>query len=327
MADEPSNIEEVKEPGVHWPMFLRIVILALVVIFFASGVRIIQPGEVGVVLRFGKLRSGVARTHPPGLLIAFPHPIDEVIRISVESIRQISIEDYWQPEVTGNSSSSFHPFEQGYCLTGDYNVVLPKLIVKYQVKDAVQYALAVMDPEVILKETTGAELVRTIGEMGVDYILTEGKADLANTVMSRAQERLDLIGVGIRIVSIEISELIPPRSILPDFQAVQSAYIEKETDIRNAETYYEAQIPAARAESTRIGNDAEVYRENLLARARGDANAFDEIFEEYRLNPEVVRERLRNEYMARALAAAGKRYIAPGPPISGRLLIPPAYGP
>ncbi len=320
-----NNITAKRVSG--WQLALRIVIIALAVIFLCSGVRIIQPTEVGIVLRFGKLPGETAKTHPPGLLIAFPYPIDEVIRVPIKAVQQIAIENYWQEETTGTTLTSFHPFEQGYCITGDYNVVLPRLIVKYQVKDAVAYSLAITDPEMMLRDAVSIELVRTVGELGVDYLLTEGKAELASTVMSRTQERLDLAGSGIQVVSVEINELIPPRSVLPNFQAVQSANIEKETAIRNAQTYYEEQIPGARADANNLINDASSYRTLLLARANSDANAFNEILAEYRRNPRVVKERLRNEYLTRALTKVGNRYIAPGPPVSGRLLIPPAYGP
>jgi regulator of protease activity HflC (stomatin/prohibitin superfamily) len=63
-----------------------------------------------------------------------------------------------------------------------------------------------------------------------------------------------------------------------------------------------------------------------IARANADAETFLELLDEYRLNPGVMRERLRNEYLTRALAKVGNRYVAPGPPITGRILIPPAYG-
>jgi membrane protease subunit HflK len=244
----------------------------------------------------------------------------------VEAIRQITITDYWQPEVSGSTVSSFNPLEQSYCITGDFNVVLPRVIVKYRISDPIAWTLAVVDPEKMLRDAVGAELVHTIGEMEVDYILTEGKSVLANAVKTRSQARLDAVGAGLRIVSIEINELIPPRSILPDFQAVQSAAIEKETVIRNAQTYQAQRIPQAEAEATQIETQAEAYSVTTIARANADANAFTELLTEYRLNPDVVRERLRNEYLARALVKAGSRYVAPGPPIAGRLLIPPAYG-
>lgn len=322
----PGPEQKPSPKGAKWARLLQIVAILLFLVFVFSGVRIIQPGEAGVLLRFGKLPSRVTAAHPPGLLIAFPYPIDEVIRVPVESIRQITILDYWQPDISGTSVSSFHPLEQSYCITGDFNVVLPRLIVKYRINDPIAYALAVADPEKILRDSVGAELVRTIGEMEVDYILTEGKSVLAMTVKNRSQERLDAVGAGLRIVSIEINELIPPRSILPDFQAVQSAAIEKETVIRNAQTYQAQRIPEAEAEATQIKTQAEGYSVTTLARANADANAFVELLEEYRRNPDVVRERLLNESLARALSQAGSRYVAPGPPISGRLLIPPAYG-
>lgn len=327
MNELPGSPTGLRKPGLKGTLLVRIVVAVLAVVFLTSGVRIIQPGEVGVVLRFGRLWTGAGQVHPSGLLVAFPYPIDEVIRVPVMSIRQMTIDNYWQPEESGSTGRSFHPIEQGYCLTGDYNVVLPRLTVKYQISDAVAYSLANVDPETMLRESIGAELVRTVGEMAVDDILTEGRAELAQTVLIRSQTRLDSIGAGLRMLSIEITELIPPRSILPDFQAVQSAFIEKETTIRNAETYLAEQIPAAQAEANSLLTQAEAYKVTQIAQANGKAGAFVELLAEYRTNQEVVRDRLRNEYLERILSQVGNRYIVPGPPITGRLLIPPEYRP
>jgi len=305
---------------------IRVIILILVVLFLASGVRTIQQGEVGVVLRLGRLVGGAEKVRQPGLLIAWPYPIDEVIRVPVMENREVTIDDYWQPEGSGTSRRSFHPFEQGYCITGDYNVVLLRITVKYQISDAIQYALIIENPEQLLRSAVRTELIRTIGELPVDDIMTERKAELVALVKQRAQEKLDSIDSGLHILAVEINELIPPRSVLPDFQDVQSAFIEKETAVRNAETYYAQTIPGARAEANQYLNDAEAYKVRVLAAANADANRFIELYEEYRQNPEVVMERLLNESLSRAIAQAGNRYVVPDPPSSGRLLIPPDYG-
>jgi membrane protease subunit HflK len=323
----PDRAPAAAPGGLKGIIVVRIVVAVLLVVFLGSGVRVIQPGEVGVVLRFGRLWTGAGRVHAPGLLVALPYPIDEVIRVPVMATRQLMIDDYWQPEASSRTVNSFHPLEQGYCLTGDYNVALPRLTVKYQISDAVAYALAIVDPEAMLKDAVGTALIQTVGEMAVDNILTEGKAELAQNVLMRSQSRLDSIGAGLRLLSVEITELIPPRSVLPDFQAVQSAVIEKETAIRNAETYHAEQIPAAQAEADQMLAQADAYEVTVLAQANADANAFVKLLEEYRINPEVVRDRLRNEYLARALIKVGSRYVVPGPPVTGRLLIPPAASP
>ncbi len=303
---------------------IRVIGIILLILFLLSGVRIIQPGEVGVLLRLGRLPDGPSAVNKPGLMISFPYPIDEVIRVPVMQNREMVIDAFWHSEDVCQTATTFHPFEQGYCITGDYNVVLPKIAVKYNIADPVAWVLSNKDPDRLLLDAVAAELVHVIGEMRVDDLLTERKAELVFNVKSRAQARLDSINAGSTILSIEITELIPPRSILPDFQDVQNAYIGKETAIRNAEAYKAQQIPAARAEANRIINAAETYSVGTLATANGEANSFLEILEEYRLNPDVVKQRLLLEYLTLAYIQVGNRYVVPGDPVSGRLLIPPS---
>ena len=111
---------------------MRIVGIVFAVIFLFSGVRIIQPGEVGVLLRLGKLPFGPSAVYQPGLMIAFPYPIDEVIRVPVQQNKEMVIDGFWQPEGADDNATSFHPFKQAYTLSADYNVVLPENIRKIQ---------------------------------------------------------------------------------------------------------------------------------------------------------------------------------------------------
>lgn len=303
---------------------VRLIGIIFLLIFLFSGVRIIQPGEVGVLLRFGRLPEGPTAVHNPGLMLSFPYPIDEVIRIPVQELKEIVIDGFWQAEGEGQYATTFHPFEQGYAITADYNVIMPKLSIKYKIGDPVAWVLNNEDPNRIILDVIGVELRRAVSEMLVDDLLTIRKAELVLIIKTRSQERLDSLNVGATILTIEVTELIPPRSILPEFQAVQSAYIQKETAIRNAETYESQTIPAARAEANTMENDARAYATTTLAKAKSEVNSFLELLEEYHRNPDVLKERLLMEYLTAAYSQVGTRYVVPDDPVTGRILIPPA---
>jgi len=315
------------------PHVFRALVIILVVVFILSGVRVIQPTEVGVVTRLGKLITAGGGVVQPGLYIGLPHPLDRITRVpSPVVVRELSIDTFWQAD-TANAASvrSFHPFEQNYCITGDFNVVVTKLTVKYQISDAVNYALFTDDPELFLQQAIESELVQAVSELDVDFILTDGKAYLANLVMARTQARLDSLtdiqsersGIGINVLSVEINELIPPRNILPLFLDVQNAAIDKETAVRLAESDRAVKIPNARAQANSIVNQANAYSTQATSAAEAEADRFISILDEYLQQPELVRAWIWNESISRILVNVGSRYILPGPPVGGRMIIPP----
>ena len=72
--------------------FLHLLIAGGLLIMLASGVKTVKPDEAAVVLRFGRL-VGTTRAdqiHGPGLLLAFPYPIDEVVRVAVRQVKELT---------------------------------------------------------------------------------------------------------------------------------------------------------------------------------------------------------------------------------------------
>ena len=60
-------------------------------------------------------------------------------------------------------------------------------------------------------------------------------------------------------------------------------------------------VPLARGSAARILEEANAYRSRVVAEAEGEARRFDQVYAEYRLAPEVTRERLYLEAMADVL--------------------------
>ena len=73
--------------------FLTLVaVLAGLAILF-SGVKVINPQEVAIIKRFGKVvgQNRSEQVHGPGLLLAFPYLIDEVVRVPVKQVQELQI--------------------------------------------------------------------------------------------------------------------------------------------------------------------------------------------------------------------------------------------
>ena len=301
----------------HWWLGL------LLVAYLASGVRIVGPDEVALVLRFGALAGDTPaeQVHGPGLLIALPKPMDEVVRVPVARIFELEMRElHWDRGEGGYRSPSrpsIDPESEGYLLTGDNNLLHATVVARYQIADPVAWALYQPDHERLLRNAVISALVRSAGEMPVDAVLAEGRKQLLDTTQRRAQERLDAVGAGIQLVAVELTDLSPPTQVREEFSAVQSAFIQSETQLKAAKEYRERTLPAARAERDSMVRRAEGDANALLAQARGDAAAFEGLVTEAKENRSVVMERLYRERIESTLDDAAKVRFIP-PPVGPR---------
>src|ERR1700675_1945344 len=126
------------------------------------------------------------------------------------------------------------------------------MVARYRVRDAAGWAFYGARSEDVLRvEITGA-MVRSLGEMGVDRVLADGRKDLIATAMKRAQAGLDASHSGLELSALELIGLAPPTELAPEFDAVQSAFIRAETMKKNALAFAEGAIPQAQAESAAL---------------------------------------------------------------------------
>lgn len=315
--------------------FLRWGAVLVLLAIMCSGITFVRSDEAAVVLRFGKLAGATPadQVHGPGILIAWPYLIDRIVRVPVKRVQEVEITDFsgrplasldpGEPAVdTGRAQSSLDPRKVGYCVTGDQNIIHADVLIKYQVSDPIMYALRVEDPEGMIHDAVCEALTQAIGAMTVDAVLAEGKKALGAAAMKRAQERLDDAEAGVALAALEFREIVPPTAVAPDFEAVVSAYVEKETKVQNAQTYREQEVPKAQADRDRMISDAEAFAADRLARARGEISTFKDVLAEYRASPEVVRERLYREAMEKVIGNVGSRVLVPQKGKGARVLLP-----
>jgi membrane protease subunit HflK len=174
-------------------------------------------------------------------------------------------------------------------------------------------------------------MVRSLGEVGVDRVLSDGRKDLIAIATRRAQAGLDRAHSGLELASLELTRLAPPMAVAIDFESVQSAFIATDTKKKDAQAYAETVVPRAQARADSLLQTARADAASALAVATGDASAFGALEREYRDNPAVVRERLYRDAIDRALNVAKVRWVPP--PTNGkyngfRITLPsPAAGP
>jgi modulator of FtsH protease HflK len=329
----------------------------MAVLYLLSGITVVRSDEVAVILRWGHLVGDVPalQEHGPGLLFAFPRPVDEVVRVQVKRVWEVPVSTlaaglYSAPTsetpkggpvpegededdeagATPVSTETLDPLTQGYALTGDENIVHVDMVARYRVRDPAEWAFYGPKSEDVLRVEVSAGMVRSLGEMGVDRVLSDGRKDLIATAARRAQAGLDASHSGLELSSLELTRLSPPFALAEDFDAVQSSFIGAETSKKDAQAYAESVIPTAQSAADAMLQAARGTASYDLATANGDSEAFRALDREYRANPGVVRERLYRDAVDQALKNASKVRWVP-PPVGGsyhgmRITVGPSGG-
>jgi modulator of FtsH protease HflK len=291
--------------GVPKPFLFFVAMLLLAGAVFYGFFYRVNPDEQGIVLRFGKYE----RWDPPGLHWRLPYPVEEVLLPKVTQQRTIEI---------GAGRSVIGGQDSGLMLTGDGSVVDVRFVVFWRIKldadkDAnaedtgvKQYLFNIADPNTTVREVAESAMREVVGQSNLQPLLTAGRQKTQEDVQRLMQRTLDYYGAGIKIDQIQLKEVDPPEEVIQAFRSVAAASQEKETLIKRAQTYADQVVPRARGDADRILAGAEGYRDQTVAEATGQAARFMKVYEEYKKAPDVTRERLYLEMQERVLSGADK---------------------
>lgn len=296
-------------------------IAAMAVLYLLSGITVVRSDEVAVLLRWGRLvgDTPALQEHGPGLMFAFPKPVDQVVRVQVKHIWEVPISTLAAvPAGEIDDAATLNPLTQGYAVTGDQNIAHVDMVARYRVREPAKWAFYGPSAEDILRVEVTSAMVRSLGEMSVDRVLSDGRKDLIAQAARRAQAGLDGASSGLELSSLELTALTPPVVLAEEFNAVQTAFISAETKRKDAQAYAASAIPDAQSRSEATLQSARGFAASDLARARGEADAFRALAREYHANPMVVRERLYRDAVESAISGAGNVRWVPPPPAGGR---------
>ena len=267
------------------------VLAGVALIWLASGLYVVGPGERGVVLLFGRV---VDQTES-GLRYRLPAPLQQHQIVDIASVRRAEIG--FRAEQSGVRGVP----GESLMLTGDENIVDVQIFVQYLVRDPVKFLFGARQPELALQSATEVALRASVGQNTVDYTMTEGRVEVQDRVKKQLQELLDLYGTGLLVTEARLLVVDPPKEVKEAFHDVVRAWEDRERLIKEAEGYAEGIVPKARGEAVQMLQAAEAYREQRLIRARGDADRFVRVLGEYRKAQAVTRDRLYLEMVDRVL--------------------------
>ncbi len=293
----PGNVNLPNLPNL--PLGGGVIVLLALILWGLSGIYIIDPAERGVVLRFGQYTD----TTMPGPHWHIPFPIESVEKVNVEEIRNAEIG--YRSGGRAQSATGV-VLRESLMLTQDENIISVQLAVQYRIKDAKDYLFNVVEPDLALRAATESALRETIGKSKMDFVLTEGRADIAAQIQNRTQEILDLYVSGLQITSVNMQDAQPPDEVQSAFADVVKAREDRQRLVNEAEAYANDIIPRARGGAARIVAEADAYREQVVADAEGTASRFSQVLAEYKKAPEVTRERLYLDTMEKVLSSSSK---------------------
>jgi len=268
-----------------------LIVLAVFVLWLASGVYLVKSDEQGVVLRFGQYHRSTA----PGLNYHMPYPFESVLTPRVTAVNRVEIGSRIADE-RGRASSNGN-LDERLMLTGDENIVDINFEVQWQIRNASEYLFNVRDPEGTVKTMAESAMREVIGRTPIAVALAEGKLKISEETKKLLQTTLDGYKAGIDIVSVNLLATDPPAQVIDAFRDVQTARADMETARNQADAYSNDILPRARGEAQKLILDAEGYKQSVIARAQGEASRFSAIYNEYKTAKDVTQKRIYLETM------------------------------
>jgi membrane protease subunit HflK len=249
-------------------------------IWVASGFFMIQEGQAGVVLTFGKYDY----TAGPGINWRIPYPIQSTEVVNISAVRSVEIGRSVVIKATNQKDSSM--------LTEDENIIDVRFAVQYRLKDPTEYLFNNRDPDAAVVQAAQTAVREIVARSTMDNVLYEGREKIAIDLNASIQRILDSYKAGIFITSVTVQNVQPPEQVQAAFDDAVKAGQDQERLKSEGQAYANDIVPRAKGTAARLIEEAEGYKARVSATAEGDAMRFKQILVEYAKAPQVTRDRM-----------------------------------
>jgi modulator of FtsH protease HflK len=286
------------------PMIWALGLVIVLLLWASSGIFRVDPDQLGVVLRFG----AYDRKAFPGLNYHLPWPVEEALTPTVTRVNRVEI-GYRTSVAAGRNGRQTDVPEESLMLTGDENIVDINFTVFWLVKDAQAYLFNIRNPELTVKSAAESAMREVIGHTEIASAFAEGRGKIETDTQKLLQEILDYYGAGIELTQVQLLKVDPPDPVIDAFRDVQSAKIDLQRLINEAESYRNDVVPRAHGDAARVGQEAQAYRAQIVLKAQGDASRFQSVYDSYKASQDVTARRLYIETMESILGNTNKILI------------------
>ena len=303
--------------GGNLGIIILAVIALIVIIWAATGVYTISPGENAALRLFGAVQGDPVDEE--GLHWWWPSPVGNKDVVLVTETRRMEL------GFRSNDAAVNTPFlEEALMISGDLNIVDVQMVVQYRINNLNDFLFNVDDPGEAarlipegrpdgrtLKDGAEAALRLVVGQRSIDDVLVRNREEVETDTRARLQDIVDTYSAGIEVISVQLQDVKAPEEVRDAFDDVLRARQERETRINQAEAYAADVIPRARGDAQRIIEGAEAFRQARIETANGEAQRFDTVLNEYNSSPQVTRQRLYLEALEQFLPNVSKIIVDP----------------
>jgi membrane protease subunit HflK len=279
--------------------------LYLVALWAVLGIYVVATEEQAVLTTFGAV---TVQRATPGVGWHWPWPIGEVHKLKVRELKRAFIGG----EVADEANAIPAEPTLSQFITGDQNIINVRTVVQFSVADPADYLFKAADANLAVSNAVEAELGRQIAARTVDEVLTTEKVAIQEIVRRRAQQLIDEYQLGVVISTVNIRSVTPPPEAADAFRDVASARADRDRISNEAQGYANDIVPRARGEAQQMLISSLGYKERIINEADGDAARFALLAAEYSKNRQVTRDRLFLETMEEVLPRLRKTIVDEG---------------
>jgi membrane protease subunit HflK len=288
---------------------LGIIAALVAVVWMGSGFYTVDASQRGVVLQFGAFKE----TTEPGLRWRLPWPVESHEVVNLTGVRTV--------EIGYRGTEKNKVPQEALMLTDDENIVSVQFAVQYLLKDPKAYLFKNRNPDDAVTQAAETAIREIVGKSKMDFVLYEGRDQIAANTQKLIQEILERYATGIQVRSVSMQGTQPPEQVQAAFDDAVKAGQDRERAKNEGQAYANDVIPRARGTASRLTEESNGYKQRIIATAEGDASRFKQVLVEYKKAPEVTRSRMYLDTVQQVYANTSKVMIdAKG---SGNLLYLP----
>jgi membrane protease subunit HflK len=275
---------------------IGLIVLIVALVWVASGFYIVDASQRGVVLRFGK-QVEITEAGPRWHL---PYPIETVEVVNLSQVRTV--------EVGYRENVKNKMLKEALMLTDDENIIDIQFAVQYFLKDPAEYLFnnRMTDDREIVRQAAETAIREVVGKSKMDFVLYEGREQVAASTTKLIQDVLDRYKVGIIVSKVTMQNAQPPEQVQAAFDDAVKAGQDRERQKNEGQAYANDVVPRAKGAAARLMQEADGYKQSVIANAEGDASRFKQILVEYEKAPQVTRERLYQDMKQQILTSTSK---------------------
>ncbi len=287
---------------------VKIIMVLLVLVFFASGIFTVPSQEKAILLRFGRpVGVGAEQLLSPGLHWSFPSPIDEVVKIPVGAQQLVTSTTGWYATLPdgspANGGGALNPGSDGYTLTSDANIIHVKTTLRYRISDPVAYALQFVNASNVVQNAVNNAIFHVSAQFKVDDALTKDRLGFQTKILAHVRQLVEEQGVGITVDQADV-QAEPPAYVKDAFTLAFNAEQGRGKTVTEAQGYANRILSTASGEAEARINAGKSDRARLVNEIEAEANYFRDQLPSFKQNPQLFADLLQTETLRRIFTNA-----------------------